>query len=517
VANEPSDRFGCHQPIGWFTGIELAKASDVAEGGALPSGTPHGERPATFREVFGIGEFRAIYFAGALSWVGDYLARAAVTALVYQQTESVVASAAAFAISYAPWLLGGSLLVSLAERYPYRTVMIICDLIRMVLMAAVAIPHLTPPAVLGLLLASALLAPPFEAARSATLPAILEGDRYVVGVAIHTTTAQPAQVAGYALGAAMAGSYPEVALLLNAATFAISAALVRWGVRRRKPALTADRRTHLLAETVDGFRLVFGTRALRAIALVVFGGALFVVLPEGLAAAWAADIAEKPDRGWVQGMIMASVPLGWILGGLSVSRLAPPATRRRLIRPLAICVPLALVAAATRPDPPVVALLAGLSGFAMGGLVPVANGLFVRALPDAYRARAFGVMQGGLALLQGSAVLVTGALAGLSSVPKVVELWSLGGVFLMIMLIAFWPPTHLFDQATAAAHAANGHTPAEPRPEPLPEPLPESLVDPLPESLVDPLPPVPRMSSPGGVSPTAHASAATHPPGTMEP
>lgn len=533
----------------------------------MSSGTPRGERPATFREVFAVGEFRAIYAASTLSWVGDYVARAAVTALAFQVTHSVVASAAAFAISYAPWLLGGSVLVALAERYPYRKVMIICDLARMVLMAAVAIPNLPLAAVLVLLLASALLAPPFEAARSATLPSVLPGDRYVVGVAVHTTTAQPAQVAGYLLGAALAGHEPRLALLINAATFAISAAIVRWGVQDRKPALAVERRTHLLTETIDGFRLVFGTPALRAIALLVFGGALFVIVPEGLAAAWAAEVAVESNQGWTQGMIMAAVPLGWILGGLSVTRLVPPSTRRRLIRPFAVLAPLALVPALTSPTAGVVALLAGLCGFAMGGLVPVANGMFVRALPDAYRARAFGVMQGGLALLQGGAVLVTGALAQAYSLPVVVGLWSLGGVLLMGLLVSIWPPARSFDDATAAAHAANGHSAVEPRhatAEPrhaTPEPHQAGSADhrlagspdhrhpsstdlqragsadhwppatdhrhpsegrhtPEPRHAAPeprhaaPEPPGPR--SPNGVSPTAHAPAAILPPGTME-
>ena len=76
------------------------------------------ERPASFRDVLVIGEFRAIYAASTLSWLGDYIARAAITALVFDLTHNVVYSAAAFAISYVPWLLGGSVLVSLAERYP---------------------------------------------------------------------------------------------------------------------------------------------------------------------------------------------------------------------------------------------------------------------------------------------------------------------------------------------------------------------------------------------------------------
>ena len=52
----------------------------------------------------------------------------------------------------------------------------------------------------------------------------------------------------------------------------------------------------------------------------------------------------------------------------------------------------------------------------------------MQALPHGYRARAFGVMQGGLQLIQGGAVLVTGLLADHSPLPLVVGVWSVGGV-----------------------------------------------------------------------------------------
>jgi hypothetical protein len=416
-------------------------------------------RSATFREVLRGGEFRAIYAASTLSWVGDYIARAAVTALVFQATESVTASAAAFAISYAPWLLGGSFLVSLAERYPYRTVMVWCDVIRMLIMVAVGAVALPVPAVLALLLASALFSPPFDAARSAMLPAILGPDRYVVGVALHTATGQPAQVLGYVVGSALAVDSPRTALLINAATFAVSALLVRFRVRLRPAALDPSSRSHLLHETVDGFRVVFATPALRSVVLLVFAGCLFVIVPEGLAAAWAAESAPPDQRGWAQGMIMGAVPLGSILGALVVSRFTPPERRRQLLRPLALATPLALVPALADPPVVVVAVLAGACGFAMGGLVPIANGEFVRALPNMYRARAFGVVQAGLHLLQGTAVLATGVLAQRVSLAVVVGLWSLAGVALMIVLSLTWPSPRAFADAIAAA-AGPGQGPA---------------------------------------------------------
>src|SRR5689334_9594199 len=58
------------------------------------------ERPATFRDIFALGEYRAIYFSLLVNWVGDYLSRAAVTVLVYQQSQSVLLSAAAFAVGF---------------------------------------------------------------------------------------------------------------------------------------------------------------------------------------------------------------------------------------------------------------------------------------------------------------------------------------------------------------------------------------------------------------------------------
>ena len=411
------------------------------------------ERPATFHDVFGVREFRALYLACSLSWLGDYLARAAITVLVYQQTQSVSLSAAAFAVSYLPWILGGPLLATLAERYPYRRVMIWCDLTRMVLIGLIAVPGMPVPAMLALLFLAMLAGPPTQAARSALMPLILSRDRLVVGIAVTTSTSQAAQVVGYLAGAALAASVnPRLAVVLDAATFAVSAALIAGGLRNRPPAMSPDDRSHLLRETGEGFRVVFGNPVLRSVAVLVFALMLFAIVPEGLAAAWAAETNPDPDsRGLAQGMIMAANPVGFILGGLLIGRFVAPATRRRLIRPFAVIAPLALVPALTAPSAPVVALMAMVSGFAVAGLLPTLNGMFVLALRHGYRARAFGVMQGGLQLSQGGAVLLTGLLADHFPLPTVVGLWSVGGAVLMLVVVSRWPSATSFNAAIAAA------------------------------------------------------------------
>jgi hypothetical protein len=419
----------------------------------------------SFRDVFGSGEFRALYAASVLSWLGDYIARAAVTAMVFDQTRSAAASAAAFAISFAPWLLGGSLLVAVAERHSYRRVMVSADAARMVLMGALAVlgPDTPLALLLALLLCCALFTPPFEAARSATLPAVLGPERYVTGVAIHTATAAPIQVAGYLVGASVAVFDPQLALALNAASFGASALLVRFGVRLRAAALRPERRTSLLRETGDGFRIVFTNPALRALVLLVFCGSLFAIVPEGLGAAWAARGDTTLGRGAAQGLLMGAVPTGMVLGSLAVARLVRPSWRPMILRPLAVATPLALVPAVLDPPVPVAAALALVAGLAIGALVPVANGEFVRALPSAFRARAFGVVSAGLQLLQGGAVLATGALAQRMPLPVVVGAWSGAGVVLMLGLAAGWPPPAAFAEAGARAAALDqGVGPGEP-------------------------------------------------------
>ncbi|MEW9556422.1 MFS transporter [Nonomuraea sp. NPDC050783] len=395
------------------------------------------EQPASYRNLFGSVEYRGVLAASALSWMGDYLCRAAVALLVFDHTGSALASAAAFAVGYLPWLIAGPVLAAVAERCRSRTVMISCDLVRATLIGLMALPGAPIPVLLLLLFVSGLLAPPFEAARSAQLPHILTGDRYALGLAFNNTISNICQVFGYAAGGAVAGYSPHAALLLNAGTFLGSAFLLRHYVRLRPATLAACRRTGLWRETWQGYSVVFGDPVMRAIALIVFTTVTFVVVPEGLAAAWA---SELNGDGGAQGLIMAANPLGVAIGGLLLSRLLSLRTRIRLIRSLALLAPLTLFPALF--DPPLVGVLFLVtgSGIVMALLLPAAQALFRAVLPTEYRARAFGVMNSGVQVAQGAAILATGALTERFPTSTVVGAWCGAGV-LLILLVAFQPLT----------------------------------------------------------------------------
>jgi MFS family permease len=451
------------------------------------------ERRATFGEVFGVAEYRAVFVATLLSWIGDYMARAAVMALVFVETGSMAATGAAFAVSYLPWLIGGPFLSAVAERYRYRGVMVACDLLRAGLVVGVALvagAGLSNPTgavrdggvpgyiwlMVGLLFLVALLAAPAQAARSAIMPLILPGDRVTLGLALNNSTGQFSQVVGFMIGALIAITNPILALLINAVAFTLSGLIIRLQVRDRLPAMRFEQRSNLLREMAEGFQIVFGSQVLRSIALMVFASMLFAIVPEGLAIGWAEQLAEgdPSQRGFYQGLIMIANPVGNAIAALLIIRLLRPSLRRQLVRFFAVAAPLVLVPALVNPGIAGVVTMTLVSGLAIAGMFPILNGVFVQALRHGYRARAFGIMATGVQVIQGAAVLVTGVLvqvAGRENLHIVVGLWSLTGVALMVFLAGRWPKSEMFSDAIATAEAANADEAArEPAHAARPEP-----------------------------------------------
>jgi hypothetical protein len=387
--------------------------------------------------------------AAALSWMGDMLAKAALTYLVFTETSSVAWSAVTFAVGFFPWVAGGPLLAAYAERHPFRRTMIGCDLVRMAFMSLVAVPGLPVVVMLGLLFATSLFTPPFESARSALVAQILQGERYVSALAIQGAVYQAAQLTGYLLGGVIAAASPRLAIVVDAATFAASALLI-CRVRARAPAMTKSHRSNLLREAGECFRVVFGQPVLRAIAFVVFSVVTFTILPEGLAAAWTAQLGGGV---LAQSLLMAAVPLGGAAGGLVIARMVPVPLRLKIIRLMAVVAPAVLVPALAFPPYPMVLAMAAASAFFGTATVIACNGVFVQALPDAFRARAFGIMQGGLFIVQGAAVAAAGLAGQGVPVPSVVGGWSLLGVALMAAIALTWPAPGTIAQTVMRAKA----------------------------------------------------------------
>ena len=157
-------------------------------------------RAASYRAVFAIREFRALWWAQVVSYRGDQIAQVAIAVLVYTKTGSAELTALAYAMTYLPPILGGPLLAGLMDQFPRRQVMITLDLVRGGLVELMALPSVPLPGTCALLCVTVLLGAPFSAARSAMLPQILPRERLALGSTLGNMTFQTSQVAGFLVG-----------------------------------------------------------------------------------------------------------------------------------------------------------------------------------------------------------------------------------------------------------------------------------------------------------------------------
>lgn len=410
---------------------------EIAVDGAAPtavSRTPSRSGEPTYREIFAVGEFRALWLAQLQSVAGDQLARVAMTVLVFDRTHSALWTALTYAVTFLPWVIGGVALSGLADRLPRRQVMVACDVARMVLvcvMALVSLKAASPAALwvmVALLFVVTLLDSPFKSARSAMLPDVLPGERYVLGIAVTQTTIQVGMASGFALGGlVVAATGVRTALLVDAATFGISAALVRLWVRQRPAAadVTAARPSPL-ADMSAGMRLVFGDRWLRTLMLLGWLVAFYIV-PTGLAAPYAEDTHSSLPIAVSTGLIFAAGPFGTAVGAVVFGRAVPAAARQRWMAPLAVAACGLLLLCWFRPG-----LIASLVIIAASGACAsyqlAANAAFVAAVPPERRGQAFGLANGGMQVSQGLWIIIAGAVITSNAITPATAIAISGGL-----------------------------------------------------------------------------------------
>ena len=391
-------------------------------------------RTTGYRSALAVGEFRVLLATMAVSSLGDQLARVALAVLVFDRTGSSLASAGTLAVTYLTYVVAGPLLATTADRLPRRGLMVGCDLVRAVALAAMAWSEAPLLVLIALLVLAETATAPFEAARGALLPEVLDGDAYVVGSGLLSTLHQLLQVAGFAVGGLLLLALtPTEVLGLNAASFAVSAAVLHARLRAR-PAQDPSARSTPWRDLRRGCTHVLSSPRLRVLLPVAWLASAVVVLPEGLAAGLAAASGAGPTS---VGLLMAAGPAGCAVGAVVVTRLVPAARRELLLVPLLLltCAPLVLVAL----DPSLVVLagLVGLSGAGSSCFVLVQTTVG-REVPSHLRGRVFGIAAGGLMGAQGLALVGGGALASVVPVHLVLAGTGVAGLVAAGALAMSW-------------------------------------------------------------------------------
>lgn len=368
-------------------------------------------RPATYRSVFAIGEFRLL-FAGTLMYVlGFTFEILGLSVLVYAQTRSAFLAAFAFSMGFAPQVLGGALFTALADRLPPRTVITAGLLLRAVPGLLIgAIPGMPVAVMLALVAAAASITPVFSAAISGMLPDVLDGDRYVLGRSMLGLLSSCGQILALGVAGAILAVLPARWLLLAAGAALVLSALIRRGVRPR-PARAAGPvsvRTTIRA-TMAGNGQLLGDRRIRGLMLALWLPLVFDSGAESLVVPYVGSLGKPASAA---GPLLAVGPAGMMAGQWIIGRFCRPAVRERLAFPLALLTGLPWLLFLARPPLAAAAAAMFAGGFGAAYMLGIQQA-FLDSVPLQLRGQAFGLNSTGAMSGQGMGPVLMGALAAI--------------------------------------------------------------------------------------------------------
>ena len=351
--------------------------------------------------------FRALFAATFASGLGTWIAVVALSIDVYDRTGSATWVSALLVADFLPSVAIGLLFGPLIDRLSRRRIMVLADLARLGIFAALPFTN-SPEAIVILAAAAGFATGFFRPASYAGLPNLVAA----ADLASANSRLRAGEYLSWTIGTALGGvivavSSPDVAYWINAMTFLVSAAFILRIAPSAFQTKKAESRGHW-RDVGDGFSMVFHSRVL----LAVFCAWNLVMLANAginVAEIVLAKVAfSSGDIGF--GLLWAASGLGLLLGSLY----APHWLEVRGIL-LVYTGALALMGfgALTAAISPTVwvALPCMVLGGAGNGAAVVYNSLLVqRGAPDELRGRVFTVIMSTNFALLGLGMIVAGPL-----------------------------------------------------------------------------------------------------------
>lgn len=405
----------------------------------------------TYREIFGIREFRVLFVGRLFAMVGVVLSSLALGTVMYDQTGSPLLTAIS--------LFGGPLVQLVAARHLLASSDLMRPRTAMVLTAGVA----TTTAALQLLpgltwwMRFLILAADYVAlaATSGTVIALLSDivpkDAFVLARATMNITVGGMQVIGYGVGALLLAALSP-SWLFGIATISgvVSGLIIRLGMSDHPPRATG--------KVVERSRRV-NRELLRS--PIVLPLLLMMWIPNGLIVG--CEALFIPYAGDKAGYLFAAGAVGMLTGDIVIGRFLSEGLRDRLILPLRALLALPFLAFPLSLPMPAVIALVTVSAVAYPASLPMQERLIWHTRED-IRGQVFGLSGTGLMTGQAVGAVLAGGIAQLLDGPRAAG-WAMAAMAVLSLLVtAVLTPT-LSRSAKPMPDAC-----APPEVEPLPGP-----------------------------------------------
>ena len=341
-------------------------------------------RPVPLRRNNG---FRMLWIGQLLSDTGTEIGLLAYPLLILALTHSAVLAGlvgTARAITLMCLQLPAG---ALSDRFDRRLTMIICDIVRAVLLAVLAVliaAHLASwPVVLIVSMIEGGASAIFSPAAAAALPGIVADGQLEEAWAATEARTYGASLAGPALGGLLFGLGRAVPFLADAVSYAVSFGTVSRIRGRFRPKRAAERKA-LWREVADGLQLVWQVPILRAVLVVAplvnfaFSGVIFTIT---------VALRQHGTSTAVIGLVQAAVMAGGLLGAVAAPRLQGRLRLGTMVTSITLAGALLFGAAALLIPSPLVAAPVAMALL----LAPAANAalfaVMLRSAPEEMRGR----------------------------------------------------------------------------------------------------------------------------------
>jgi hypothetical protein len=353
----------------------------------------------TYRQLFAIAEFRAIFIAQCLVMAAASAGSLALGTVTYAATHDAILSGLS--------MFGGPLIRLAASWFTSSAADLLQPRQAMMAVGAVgcaadllqAVPGMPWGARFAFLALPWVVMAATSGAMIALVSDILPEDSFVFGRATLNIAVGGMQVAGYGLGGLLlAGLTTSGLFLVAAGASAVAVLVVYRGVADHPPRVTGDsmvRRSHAVN------RALFGSRLLRP---------LFIAgcVPNGLVVG--CESLFIPFGGHAAGYLLAATAAGMLMGDITVGRVLPAAARTWLVEPLRFLLAAPYVLFLLHPPLPAALALGFFASAGYAASLPLQERLLAHTSPDV-RGQVLGVYSTGLLAMQGIAAVLAGLLA----------------------------------------------------------------------------------------------------------
>ena len=354
----------------------------------------------TYRELFGIREFRVLFLSTCLNVAAGSMSSLALGTITYAQTRSPLLSA--FAMFGGPLvrLVASWVLLSLSDLWRPRTALMVAAGVLGAANAVQAIPGLSWQARFVVLVLPWVLLSATGGSLMALVSEILPEGAFVFGRSTLNIAVGVMQIAGYGAAGLLLLAFSTGQLFAVAASAGlVTVLLVRLGLADRAP--RAAGRAVSRSRAVN--RLLLGSRVIRPVYLALW-------VPNGLIVG--CEALFVPYGGQHAGFLFSSAAAGMLVGDIVMGRFVPSHLRDRLVEPARLLLAVPYLAFFLHPGLPLACALSLVASVGYCASLPLQERLVTRTAPDV-RGHVLGLNGLGMMSMQGLGALIAGAIATL--------------------------------------------------------------------------------------------------------